>query len=79
MTGDKTATKRPSFTSCHSSPAKRRSNFDEKTGKDERKNQIGQNQAGHDFADYTGVSGGDLLRLLAYHAGVEGPVKRYTN
>jgi len=63
----------------HSSPAKRGSDFDEKIGKGERENQIGQNEAGHDFAEYPGVSGGDLLRLLAYHTGVERPVKRYTN
>jgi hypothetical protein len=73
--GDQEAEFRPR----HPSPAKGRSNFDEKIGKDERKNQIGQNEAGHDFAECPGVSGGDLLRLLAYHSRVEGPVKRYAN
>jgi len=63
----------------HSSSAKRRSYLDEKIGKGERKDQICENEAGHELAKYAGVSGCDLLRLLAYHTGVERPIERYTN
>src|SRR5216684_4367742 len=57
MTGDRTATKRPSFTPAIRPPQ----------------------SAAPTLAKNAGVSGGDLLRLLAYHAGVERPVKRYPN